>query len=124
MTPSTNCWLLYRSDENFSGFYSGVRNYLQVDLQVAVVVHDLHGRARQHVRGPHQTRVAHLLAELDGTAQRRQLLPLRLRDPDGVEHARELEAVLGVVNGLGRGAQHLDLLPTCTNEMLEIKYLK
>ena len=57
----------------------------EISLEVLIVVGHFHGRARQHVRGPHQTRVAHFFAEVDGALQVLELFPFGLQDADVVE---------------------------------------
>jgi hypothetical protein len=87
------------------------RRLVEVGRQVVGRVDDVHRRARQDVRRPDEDGVADLVAEALGLGERGELLPLGLVDANFVEHARELVAVLGRVDHLGRGAKDLDVLP-------------
>ena len=86
------------------------RRLRQVAAEVLGRVDDVHRRATEHVRRAHQHRVAEARTRAVGVLERRELLPHRLVDAEAVEHARELVAVLGVVDHLGRRAEHLDAL--------------
>mmetsp|Transcript_68195 Transcript_68195/g.162793 ORF Transcript_68195/g.162793 Transcript_68195/m.162793 type:complete len:272 (+) Transcript_68195:3355-4170(+) len=79
-------------------------------LQVLVVVAHVHRRAGEHVRRADEARVRHLGAEGLGRGHVGDLAPLRLVDPELVKHARELVAVLGVVDHLRRGPEHAHVL--------------
>ena len=86
------------------------RSLRQVVRQVLGRVHHVHRRARQHIRRAHQHRVAKARARAVCVLEARELLPHRLVDAELVEHARELVAVFGHVDHLGRRAKHLDAL--------------
>ena len=86
------------------------RRLRQVAAEVLGRVDDVHRRATEHVRRAHQHRVAEARTRAVGVLERRELLPHRLVDAEAVEHARELVAVLGIVDHLGRRAEHLDAL--------------
>ena len=74
------------------------------------IIGHVHGRAREHVAGPHQHGIAGALGKPFGLLQRGELRPRRLVDAQLVEQGRELVAVLGAVDGERRGAQHGDAL--------------
>ena len=75
-----------------------------VALELALLVHDLHRAAAQHVARAHDQRVADLLGGRDrgGLGARRAVR--RLPEAEPVQHLLEALAVLGHVDRVGRGA--------------------
>eukprot|EP00962_Isochrysis_galbana_P040190 scaffold14529_cov117-Isochrysis_galbana.AAC.11 len=80
----------------------------QVARQLAGRVGHVHRGAGEHVRRPHQARVADALAEGQRLLLGGEHLPGRLVDADRVAQRRELVAVLGRVDHGGRGASDID----------------
>mmetsp|Transcript_42300 Transcript_42300/g.106728 ORF Transcript_42300/g.106728 Transcript_42300/m.106728 type:complete len:1156 (-) Transcript_42300:1205-4672(-) len=79
-------------------------------LQLLVRVHHVHAGAAQHKAGPHQARVAHLVAEAQRLLEVHAVAPARLVHAQQVEQTREVEAVLGVLDHGRQSAQHGDLV--------------
>ena len=79
-----------------------------VGLERGVVVDDLHPPAAQHVGRPDQHRIADGRGDLARLGEGRRHAVLRRREPGVVQHPGEGPAVLRVVDGFGRGAQHRD----------------
>ena len=79
-------------------------------LQVVGVVDDLHRAAAQHVRRADDHREPDLRRDRPRLRQRPRLTVRRRRDVELGEDLRELPAVLGQIDRLGRGAQHREAL--------------
>ena len=75
-----------------------------VALQRFLVVDDLHAATAQHVRRPHQHRVADLFGDPASLGESRRRAVTGSRQARGVQHVAERAAVLGQVDGLRRGA--------------------
>ena len=75
-----------------------------VALEGLLVVDDLHAATAQHVRRPHQHRVADVLGDPAGLRESRCRAVLRRRQPRSAQQVAEGAAVLGQVDGLRRGA--------------------
>ena len=87
--------------------------------EVLVVVHDAHGAAAQHVRRAHEHGIAEPLRDLAGLGQRPHggtgsLVQLQL-----VQQIAEALAVLGAIDGVGRGAEDRDARALQRHRQLE-----
>ena len=79
---------------------------LQVAGQVSLVVDNLHAAAAQHVRGANQNRVTDLVGDALSALEGERGAVLGRNQAALLQHAGELAAVLGQVDGLGGGAQN------------------
>src|SRR5580693_9388746 len=79
-----------------------------VRAQRGIVIDDLHAAPAQHVRGPDQHRVADLAGDAGRLRLRGRRPVPRRGQPGVVQDLGERGAVLGQVDGLGRGAHHRD----------------
>ena len=103
-------------------FLRYVGRQLEEALQLFLVGADVHGGAAQHVAGADEHGETYLLDESVDVFHRRQRAPLGLVYTDAVEHGRELVAVFGIVDALGRGAEDTDLLRVETQGQV-VRYL-
>ena len=81
---------------------------VHVVLELLGAVDDLHGAAAEHVRRPHEQRVADARGDLRGLGGRGREAVLGAADAELLEQAAEAPAVLGEVDGLLRRAQDGD----------------
>lgn len=81
-----------------------LRRLLDVRGEAGLVVHDLHAAAAEHVRRADEDGVADLVGDGLGLGERGGGAVLRRGQAGLGEHAAEGAAVLGGVDGLGRGA--------------------
>ena len=79
-----------------------------VAVELLVVADDLHGPAAQHVGGPDHHRVADLVRAGEGLVAAAGDGVDRLGDLQPVQQLLEALAVLGQVDGVGRGAEDRD----------------
>ncbi len=70
---------------------------------------DLHGTAAKHIGGPHHHRIADLMRLLLGQFGRGGGGVGRLLEVEGLQQHLESLAVLGQVDGVGRGAENRDI---------------
>ena len=75
-------------------------------MQFLVVVADVHGSTREHVRRTYEDGIAYLVDKLLDVLERGQCTPCGLVDAQLVEHSRELVAVLGTVDVDRAGTQY------------------
>jgi hypothetical protein len=73
--------------------------------QAVLRIADLHRPAAQHVRGPHQQRIANVARHGKRLLRRLGCRPRRAAQAKLVEHASEARPVLGEVDRLHRGAE-------------------
>jgi hypothetical protein len=77
----------------------------RVALQRLAIVEYLHGAAAQHVGRPDDDRVADLLGDGDGLFLRRRRAVVGLAQLQLVDQLLEALAILGEIDGVGRGAE-------------------
>ena len=77
----------------------------QVIAELAFLADDLHRAAAEHVGGAHHQRQSEIGGDQPRLLDRIGDAVLRLLQPQFVEHALEAVAVLGEVDGVGRGAE-------------------
>ena len=84
----------------------------EVAVELRAVVHDLHGAAAQHIGRPDHDRIADAVGGGARLLRARGDAALRLAQLELFEQLLEAVAVLGEVDGVGRGAEdrHLGLL--------------
>ena len=85
------------------GVVADLDGLAHVTLQVALVMDDFHGAATQHVAGAHHQRVADLVGQVDGLALGTRRAVGRLQQAQAGQQLLEALAVLGDVDGIGRG---------------------
>ena len=95
---------LLRHDQ-FGGTVEIAREPGDVAVELGSVVHDLHGAPAQHIGGPDHDRIADLAG--DGARLLRALgdAALGLAQAQALQQLLEAVAVLGKVDGVGRGAE-------------------
>ena len=75
-----------------------------VALQRLVVVDDLHAATAEHVGRPNQHRISDVGGDPPGLRERRRHAVARRRQPRRRQQVTERAAILGQIDGLGRGA--------------------
>ena len=83
-----------------------------VAIELGAVVDDLHGPPAQHIGRPDHDRIADLVGDGAGALRAGRDAAARLADPQAVEQLLEAVAILGEIDGVGRGAEdrHLGVL--------------
>ena len=72
--------------------------HIQEAVQLIVVIADIHGSTREHIRRTHQNGETHFLYEFLDVFFRSQRTPCRLVNAEFIEHGREFVAVLSTVD--------------------------
>ena len=91
--------------DNNRMFLADVGSQLEETLQLVLVGTYVHGCTAEHVGRTHQYREPDFLDKLVDVIHRCECSPCWLVNPNAVTHGRELVAVFGIVDALGRGAE-------------------